>query len=145
MSRAVIDRRFSELTVGDLHDILRLRVDVFVVEQECPYAEVDGRDPLPGTRHLWIAGADGSPDAYLRLLDEPAARRIGRVVVRPSARGEGLGRVLIEYVVAGYGGPWELEAQAHLARWYETMGFVVTGPEIDVDGIPHVPMRREPA
>jgi len=61
---------FADLSARTLHDLLRLRVDVFVVEQACAYPEIDGRDVEPDTRHLWFA-RDGVPVAYLRLLTEP--------------------------------------------------------------------------
>jgi ElaA protein len=136
------DRAFAELDAATLHDLLRLRVDVFVVEQDCPYPELDGRDVEPTARHLWLAD-DRGPIAYLRLLDEGAARRIGRVVTRADARGQGLAGRLVDHVVVAAPGPWVLDAQSHLQGWYEARGFVVTGPEYLEDGIPHVPMRRD--
>lgn len=139
---AIVDRSFAALTASELHDLLRLRVDVFVVEQDCPYPELDGRDDEPGTRHIWLADADG-PTAYLRLLDDGDVRRIGRVVTRADARGDGLAARLVDHAVATSEGPWVLDAQSHLAGWYEVHGFVVTGPEFVEDGIPHVPMRRD--
>ena len=138
----IVDRSFVELTGRELHDLLRLRVDVFVVEQDCAYPELDGRDPEPGTRHVWIAD-DRGPAAYLRVLDDGAARRIGRVVTRSDARGAGLAGRLVEHVLAGTPAPWVLDAQSHLASWYEARGFDVVGPEFVEDGIAHVPMRRE--
>jgi ElaA protein len=76
---------FTDLDATTLYELLRLRVDVFVVEQRCPYPELDGRDTEPATRHLWLPDPErgGSPVAYLRLLAEPdQAVRIGRVAVR---------------------------------------------------------------
>lgn len=134
------DRSFGELTAHELHDILALRVAVFVVEQACPYAEIDGRDIEPGTRHIWFA--DPEVVAYLRVLDDGAARRIGRVVTAPAARGAGLAALLVDHAVATTSGPWVLDAQAHLESWYLARGFVVDGPDFVEDGIAHVPMRR---
>ena len=138
---SVIDRRFADLTTVELHDILRLRIDVFVVEQKCAYAELDGRDTEVGTRHVWLADASG-PTAYVRLLDDGDARRIGRVVTRIDARGSGLAGQLVDYVVSASESPWVLDAQLHLADWYAARGFVASGSEFVEDGIPHIPMRR---
>lgn len=135
------DRAFAELSPRELHDLVRLRVDVFVVEQACAYAELDGRDTEPTARHVWTADAHG-PTAYARLLDDGAHRRIGRVVTRPDARGAGLAGRLIRHLVASSRGPWVLHAQSHLRGWYEGLGFAVDGPEFLEDGIPHLVMRR---
>lgn len=139
------DRYFGELTARELHDIVQLRVDVFVVEQGCPYPELDGRDPEATTRHIWLADRDG-PVSYLRLLQEPdGATTIGRVVTRPSQRGEGRSAPLIEHALATSPGPHLMKAQARLRSWYERFGFEVVGAEFLEDGIPHVPMRRHGA
>lgn len=133
---------FDELDARTAYDVWRLRQDVFVVEQECPYPDLDGRDVEPGTRHLLIADDDGLT-GYLRVLDDGAWARIGRVVLRPDVRGHGLADVLL---VAGLrecaGREVRLDAQSPLARWYATFGFEVSGPEFLEDGIPHVPMVR---
>ncbi|MDH3754061.1 MAG: GNAT family N-acetyltransferase [Acidimicrobiia bacterium] len=139
----LFDRSFSELTALELYDIVRLRVDVFVVEQQCPYGDLDGRDTERGTRHIWQGDAKGVV-SYLRVLDEGDVRRIGRVVTRPDARGGGLSVRLLDHVVEATDGPWVLGAQAHLADWYRRLGFVTDGEPYVEDGIPHVPMRREP-
>jgi ElaA protein len=129
-----------------LHDIVRLRVDVFVVEQACAYPELDGRDVEPGTEHVWTTDGAGV-SAYLRVPTEPdGSRRIGRVVTRSDARGAGLSARLVADVVARHADvPIVLNAQAHLAGFYTGFGFAATGPEFLDDGIPHVPMRREPS
>ncbi len=135
--------RFAELTPPVLYALLRLRVDVFVVEQRCPYPELDGRDTEPGTRHVWIT-EDGAPVAYLRMVEEPdGAARIGRVCVATAARGRGLARRLMAGALDLVGSrPCVLAAQAHLADFYAGFGFQPTGPVHDDDGIPHLPMRR---
>ena len=131
--------RPSDLDAPTLYALLKLRSDVFVVEQACPYAELDGCDLEAGTEHRWFADADG-PSAYVRLLAEPdGTTRLGRVVTRPDARGAGLARALVEGVLADHDGPVRADAQAHLVAWYEALGFQVTGPEYLEDGIPHVP------
>jgi ElaA protein len=140
----ILDRRFAELTATEVHDLLRLRIDVFVVEQECPYFEVDGRDVEEATRHVWQADHRG-PTVYVRLLDDGTARRIGRVVTRLDARKRGLAGGLVDHVIATSDGPWVLDAQSHIADWYRARGFEPDGPEFIEDGIPHIPMRRERA
>jgi ElaA protein len=130
-----------------LYAILRLRVDVFVVEQSCPYPELDGRDVEPGAELFWAV--DGPHVlATLRLLREAdGALRVGRVATAGAARSLGVAsqlmRVALERCVElDPSAPVVLDAQAHLARWYARFGFDVTGAEFEEDGIPHVPMRR---
>jgi ElaA protein len=133
---------FSELEIGTLYEILKLRSEVFVAEQSCPYVDPDGRDTEPGTRHLWLESG-GRIQAYLRILDDGDAQRIGRVVTAPSARGAGLaGRLLIEALAVIGDRPSTLEAQAHLGNFYARFGYTQTGPQYEEDGIPHIPMRR---
>ena len=136
--------RWADIDPETAYALLKLRVDVFVVEQACPYPELDGRDPDPAVEHVWTADAAG-PTAYLRTFAEDGARRIGRIVTRPDARGAGLAARLIADVHARAGAtPTVLHAQAHLAGFYGRLGYAVTGPQYLEDGIPHVPMRREP-
>lgn len=125
------------------YDILRLRVAVFVVEQRCPYPELDGRDVEDGARHLWVAD-DRGVASYLRVLVEPdGSARVGRVCTREDARGRGLSALLLDAAVAGSPGRDVVaNAQAHLAAWYARRGFVVDGPGHVEDGIPHLPLRR---
>lgn len=136
---------FGDLDLIDLHDALALRARVFVVEQDCAYADVDGLDPEAW--HL-LGRADGELVAYLRAFP-PASQRaetvIGRVVTGP--RRAGLGTALMEEGLRRAASTWGdhpswLSAQAHLAPWYGRLGFDVCGPGYDEDGIPHVPMRR---
>lgn len=132
----------DELAPRQLHELLRLRVDVFVVEQDCAYPELDGRDIEPGAVHLWVEGEDGSVAAVARLLDDGDERRIGRIATRAEHRGAGLAARLIAAAVDRSPGPWVLDAQAHLCEWYARFGFVADGGEFLEDGIPHVTMRR---
>jgi ElaA protein len=137
--------RFDELDVFVLYALLRLRGDVFVVEQACPYPELDGRDNEAGTRHLWLApdGRPADPRAYLRVLTEPdGVRRVGRVCTAPTDRGTGLsGRLMTAALQSG--GSFVLDAQSYLVGFYGGFGFVVDGPEFLEDGIAHTPMRRD--
>jgi ElaA protein len=151
------DRAFDELDPATLYAILRLRVDVFVVEQACPYPELDGRDVEPETRHLWLgppprgqAASTGSvgdpapPRSYLRILTESdGTARIGRVCTAVDARGLGLSRRLVAAALKRIGDrACVLDAQSHLIDFYLSLGFAVSGPEFVEDGIPHVPMRK---
>ncbi len=138
----VHDRHTRELDPVELYELLRLRVDVFVVEQACCYPELDGRDLEPATRHLWVADDTGRPVSCLRLLADPDATRIGRVATRPERRGEGLAARLVDHALATSPGPHVLDAQVPLREWYERWGFVASGPPFVEDGIPHLPMRR---
>ena len=136
--------RFAELSPGVLYGILKLRSDVFVVEQECAYPDIDGRDVEPDALHLW-SEADGEVAAYLRVLNGPpaGASRIGRVVTAPSARSQGLGAALVHKALAETMGPVVLDAQSYLVDWYRALGFRVIGDEYLDDGIPHTPMKLE--
>ncbi len=135
-----------DLTLGQLHAFLQLRVAIFVVEQECPYQEVDGRDLEPETQHVWIEDETGVV-AYIRILSDrehgPDARRIGRVVTRHDRRGEQLAAHLIRASLDQMPGQdTRLEAQSHLVNYYRTFGYQPDGPEFIEDGIPHTPMLR---
>jgi ElaA protein len=145
MSATVHRAWAADLDARTLYDLLRLRVDVFVVEQACPYAELDGRDLEDGARHYWLSSGQSAPMlGCLRLLAEPGGEfHIGRVCTALSARGRGLGRQLMEAALAEVGdSPCVLDAQEHLAGLYRGYGFVATGPAYDWDGVAHLPMRR---
>ena len=134
---------FPALDTRTLYDILRLREEVFVVEQSCVYRDIDGRDLEPDTKHCWISD-DDAVVAYLRVLREPdGSWRIGRVVTMPSARGRGLGSTLLADVLTRIDGLVVLDAQTYASGMYERQGFVIAGPEFLEDGIPHVPMRLD--
>ena len=132
-----------EIDPATLYSILKLRVDVFVVEQECAYAELDGRDDEPAALLLWMS-EDAKIAATLRLLVDPDGRaRIGRVATAVDHRGTGLAAKLITAAIEQAGArEIVLDAQSHLQVWYHGFGFVQDGEEYLEDGIPHVPMRR---
>lgn len=136
------DQSFDKFDALALYALLRLRVDVFVVEQECPYPELDGRDLEPTTRHVWI-DEGGMPVACLRLLAEPdGSHRISRVATAVDQRHQGLAGLLVDHVMATTPGRVVLDAQTYLEPWYVEHGFARTGDEFTDDGIPHVPMER---
>src|SRR3954462_10119303 len=85
----------ADLTGCEVCGLCRLRVDVFVVEQQCPYPELDGRDAEPATVHLWFE-EDGDVLATIRVLDDGGSRAIGRVATAVTARGRGLAARLID-------------------------------------------------
>lgn len=135
----------ADLTPRRLYDVLRLRIDVFMCEQQCFYPELDDCDLVPGTRHFWI-GSSADPErpvAYLRLLEERDAYRIGRVCTARDFRGRGLSRRLMEAALADVGGGESvLDAQVTVADLYRRFGYQITGAEYLDFGIPHVEMRR---
>ncbi len=143
----IIIKPFGELTPYELYTILKLRVDVFVVEQNCPYHELDDKDQL--AYHLWLEDEQGIA-AYLRILPPGAAfdtPALGRVI---SARRRcGVGSKLlsagIEAVRSLYGSTAiTIEAQVYAREFYEKAGFIQASEPFDEDGIPHIRMRREP-
>jgi ElaA protein len=139
---------FDALSLTDLYAVMRLRQEVFVVEQDCAYLDADGEDPTC----LHLLGWDGDTlIAYARVFPPGASTRpeaiIGRVVVQGARRKEGLGRAVMVEAHRRVAETWShppiwLSAQAHLEPWYGSLGYAVCGPGYDEDGIPHLPMRR---
>ena len=142
-------KTFPELTAAELYEILRTREAVFIVEQDCPYPEADGRDY--DAVHYFFREDDGRVKAYLRLFpkpDEPGTIQVGRMVTAGSVRGTGLGRRLlhegVQYAIEKMGAErLYLEAQVYATGFYQKEGFAVCSGEFLEDGIPHVQMRRE--
>jgi ElaA protein len=132
----------DELSTATLYALLRLRVNIFVVEQRAPYPEVDGRDLLPDTVHWWVG--DDDPVAYLRVLAESdGTARIGRVCTAKHARGAGLGARLMAAALDELGDREAvLDAQVQAQGLYRRFGFLPVGEPFDDDGIMHVTMRR---
>ncbi len=134
MVRVIRSATFEELDARTLYAVLRLRAEVFVVEQACAYLDPDGRDLDAG--HVWME-EDGEVVAYLRIID---GHHIGRVVTMPAARGDGRAATLIRRALELALRPVHLNAQSQLVGWYERFGFVRDGEEFVEDGIPHAPM-----
>lgn len=145
------DLHHSELTVEALYALLKLRCEVFVVEQNCPYLDVDGDDLVGENRHL-LGWRENQLVAYARILksdDDLQPVVIGRVIVSSAVRGEKLGFTLMERAVGSCLQHWPqralyLGAQAHLQKFYAHFGFEPVTDIYDEDGIPHVGMAREP-
>src|SRR5487761_1405145 len=132
---ALCSAAFADLSARQFHEIVRLRLSVFVVEQACVYAELDGRDTRPDTLHMWIE-RHGEIASYLRLYPgDEGADWIGRVVTAPAHRRRGLAAQLMRGALDRAEPPVRISAQAHLAGWYERFGFVACGPDFDEDGI----------
>jgi ElaA protein len=133
---------FSEMSAAVLYAIVRLRINVFVVEQQCPYEELDGRDIEDSALHVWTRDGDDIV-GYLRVLPEPPGYRIGRVCTEPRHRGKGLAAAMLSAALRHTGdAPVRLHAQTAAVRLYQRHGFTMDGPQFLEDGIPHVPMLR---
>jgi ElaA protein len=133
---------FDDIDPRTAYRLWQLRESVFVVEQACPYAELDGRDLEPRTRHVWITERS-EPVAYLRVLDDGDRDRIGRVLVAREHRARGLADALMTQALRLVGDrPSCLDAQTYLVHWYARLGYSPAGEEFVEDGIPHLPMRR---
>ena len=139
---------FSVMSAAQLHGLLALRADVFVVEQNCPYLDPDSKDRV--SHHLWAEDSSGTVVAVARVVPpgvsypEPS---IGRVATALSERGTGLGRELMRRAIAHAGDLYPgcdlvISAQAYLLRFYRELGFRPEGAEYDEDGIPHIQMRK---
>ena len=139
--------RLDELSATELYALLKLRTDVFIVEQKCPYPELDGRDP--DALHLRLM-QDGELLAAARFFapgDQSEHAKIGRVVVAPAHRGKRLGDALMRETIAACedrfpGHALALSAQSHLKAFYASFGFAVCSDEYLNDGIPHIDMLR---
>ena len=146
--------RFSELTPDELYAVVRLRERVFIVEQNCPYPDADGRDPSAWHLLGWESSASRAVDrtlvAYTRVF-APGVRyteaSIGRVVTAPEVRGRGIGKILmaealrrIESIAPAE--PVKIAAQRRLEKFYLDLGFKTVSAPYEEDGITHVDMIR---
>ncbi len=138
-------RPFDSLTPGELYEILHLRIAVFVVEQDCVYQDLDGKDPAAA--HI-LGWHQGNIIAYARILapgqQYPGHAAIGRVVTDSSFRGKGMGKQLMRFAIrtcqSMHPGPIKISAQQHLTGFYRLLGFIPVGQGYLEDGIPHVGM-----
>ena len=143
-------KKYKDLTLDEFHSILQLRIDVFVVEQDCPYPELDGKDKQA---YHFFAFAEGNPTqiiAYTRIFkpgnyyNEAA---IGRVVVHSDHRKEGLGVQLMKRSIDQIESMFQTKkikigAQTYLQKFYESLGFKKIGKDYIEDGIPHIHMIK---
>lgn len=140
-------KTFPELTTTELYAIIKARVNVFVVEQNCPYSDLDDNDQK--AIHLW-AEYEGDVLAYCRVFDQGikyAETSIGRVITTEKARGTGLGKQLISYALQIIENRFmtsevRISAQDYLLKFYSEFGFVDTGKKYLEDNIPHTEMLR---
>ena len=135
---------FDAVPKRTMHDIIRLRIDVFVVEQQCPYPELDGRDADPDTVHWWATDADQIVATCRILTAQRSGEHVlGRVATHPTVRGGTTATKLVDAALDSVSGPVTIGAQAPLEGWYARFGFERSGPDYIEDGIPHLPMRLE--
>ncbi|WP_461538832.1 GNAT family N-acetyltransferase [Spongorhabdus nitratireducens] len=138
---------FAQLTTGQLYDLLKLRVDVFVVEQECPYPELDNHDRQADVHHL-LGYHEGQLVACARLLPAGVTYpsvSLGRIAIDRTFRGNGSGHLLVAEALEQADRLWPNEnikigAQSYLTRFYRQFGFVQVSEEYLEDNIPHIDM-----
>ena len=140
-------KHYNNLNTNELYDLLRVRIDVFVLEQDCPYSELDGRDKL-GFHYIGII--DGIIMATSRILPKSISYdeiSIGRVAVHKDYRGAAYGQIMMKNILEFIDQEWPKEpvrisAQSYLDKFYESFGFEPTGKSYLEDGIPHIEMLR---
>jgi len=141
-------KSFNELTTPELYEIIKARVNVFVVEQDCPYPDLDDYDQR--AIHIW-AEEDNKVLAYCRIFNKQIKypeTSIGRVLTAEKARGKNLGKRLIQYAIEiienrFYTPEIRISAQDYLLRFYSGFGFEDTGKKYFEDNIPHTEMLRK--
>lgn len=142
----LVIKKFDELSAEELYDILKLRVDVFVVEQECAYPEIDGKDK--GAYHVWLKDEEGIA-AYLRVLDKGVSfedAAVGRVI--SARRRKGYGTIVLKEGIRVAKEKFKadritIEAQVYARKFYENVGFRQVSEEFLEDGIPHIVMTLD--
>ncbi|MEO9803678.1 MAG: GNAT family N-acetyltransferase [Reichenbachiella sp.] len=138
-------KKFRQLSLDELYEILKLRVDVFVVEQKCAYPELDNKDQH--ANHLIVSNGN-QVVGYLRIYyPDPTRAAIGRVLTLESFRGQGLSRKMMEEALSFLQDKSKIEtiylqAQEHLSNFYASFGFEKTSDVYLDDGIPHVDMEK---
>jgi ElaA protein len=150
MEATFICKRFDTLTPFELYEALRLRSEIFVVEQQCVFLDMDNKDQH--SHHLLLYQGHALV-AYARLVPAGlgfAEMSIGRVVTSGAVRGTGVGKKLMQEAIAAmyglYGpGPIRIGAQCYARQFYENLGFVQAGEVYDEDGIDHIEMVKPAA
>src|SRR6056300_254126 len=143
-------KSFDELTNRELYGMLQLRAAIFVVEQNCPYQDLDGKDLK--SHHLLCFENErliGTARVLPPDVSYSGAASIGRIVVATNHRGTKLGRAVVELSLAKVRAIWGdipllIGAQARLQGFYESLGFAAEGEVYDEDGINHITMRWHP-
>ncbi len=145
-----VSKSFIQLTIKELHDLFALRTEVFVVEQNCVYQDIDGKDP----KGIHILGLDKKKiAAYARVLPKGESYSsyvsIGRLVVSKTHRGKNYGHDLVkkgieEAIKLDVTSSIKISAQAHLVSFYNSHGFIEDGEGYLEDGIPHIAMTFKP-
>ena len=146
-NRAVIIKTFEQLNKAELYEIIQLRIAVFIIEQDCPYQDLDGVDDQ--CLHMWVE-EDGEIASYLRI--NPAGCRftepsLGRIVTKMAHRNKGLAEIVInkaiEVLCTEQPTAIRISAQSHLENYYEKFGFIKASEEYLEDNIPHIEMLRD--
>jgi len=136
---------FNDLSNNELYDLLKLRTDVFVVEQNCPYPELDQKDKLA---YHYIGLINNEIVATSRILPQHISYpelSIGRVATQINHRGKDLGKRMMHHILDFMDSEWngvniKISAQSHLEKFYSEFGFEATGKKYLEDGIPHIEM-----
>ena len=144
-------KSFKQLDVDELFELLKLRVDVFVVEQNCPYPEIDEKDRHADTLHLFGTKKNGGLAAYLRILPPGLSFKeasFGRVVVAVQYRKQGISNTLVKKAFEIIENRWpekniRIGAQVYLKQFYESHDFQSVSSEYFEDGIAHIDMLRK--
>lgn len=137
-----IIKPFDKLTTQELFNIYKLRVDVFVVEQQCPYYEVDDIDTI--SHHIYLQNDNSKILAYCRLYKIEDTFHIGRMIASPKRKGYGTQIMKIALKFAEqtlHADTIIIEAQTYAKNFYEKLGFIQTSELFDEDGIPHIQMK----
>lgn len=142
-------KSFTEINTQELYKILKAREDVFVVEQNAAYHDLDNDDQE--ALHLWAENTKGEVLAYCRLFDKGVKYKetsIGRVLTTEKSRGFGLGKIIIPFAIEiienrFYTSEIRISAQDYLLKFYEDFGFVSTQKKYLEDNIPHTEMFRD--
>lgn len=142
-------KTYSQLTLDELYAILQLRAEVFIVEQNCPYQDLDNKDKK--SYHL-LGWDDDFLAAYTRILPSGISfeeASVGRVVTSPKSRGKGTGRLLMEESIKNlyklFGAvSIRIGAQLYLKKFYNSLGFEPVGDIYQEDGIEHIEMVKQP-
>lgn len=140
-------KNFDELSVSEMYEIIKARINVFIVEQDCPYLDLDDNDQK--AIHLW-AEKNGKILAYCRIFDKGIKypeTSIGRVLTTKKARGSGLGKQLMKYALEIIENRFRtseirISAQDYLIKFYSDFGFADTGKKYLEDNIPHTEMLK---